>query len=77
MWYLKGYFLPLHKTLYFFFLAENKQFTEFKFTIGNDLETSEVPVSVLFCIVEKNALLWRKDIDSFILRQEIDQLIPV
>ena len=65
------------KTLYFFFLAENKQFTEFKFTIGNDLETSEVPVSVLFCIVEKNALLWRKDIDSFILRQEIDQLIPV
>ena len=28
---------------------------------GNDLETSKVPLSVLFCIVEKNALLWRKD----------------
>ena len=22
---------------------------------GNDLETSEVPLSVLFCIIEKNA----------------------
>ena len=22
---------------------------------GNDLETSEVPISVLFCIIEKNA----------------------
>ena len=23
--------------------------------IGNDLETSKVPLSVLFCIIEKNA----------------------
>ena len=29
--------------------------TEFKFTTGNDLETSEVLLSVLFCIIEKNA----------------------
>ena len=37
------------------FLAENKRFTELEFTTGNDLETSEVPLSVLFCIIEKNA----------------------
>ena len=37
------------------FLAENKRVTEFKFTTGDDLETSEVPLSVLFCIIEKNA----------------------
>ena len=29
--------------------------TEFKFTTGNDLETSEVLLSVLFCIIEKTA----------------------
>ena len=39
----------------FFFLAENERFTEFEFTTGNDLETSEILLSVLFCIIEKNA----------------------
>lgn len=29
--------------------------TEFKFWTANDLETSEVPLSVLFYIIEKNA----------------------
>ena len=29
--------------------------------VGNDLETSEVPISVLFCIIEKNAFYERKD----------------
>ena len=43
--------LPYKKTLLFIFLAENKRFTEFEFATGNDLETSEVPSSVLFCII--------------------------
>ncbi len=43
------------KTLLFIFLAENKRFTEFEFATGNDLETSEVPLSVLFCFIKKNA----------------------
>ena len=47
--------LPLLETLYFFFLTENKIFTEFEFETANDLETSKVPLSVLFCIIEKNA----------------------
>lgn len=42
------------------FLAENKLFTEFEFATGNDLETSKVPLSVLFCIIEKNALIRNK-----------------
>ena len=36
-------------------LFDNKQFTELEFMTDNDLETSEVPLSVLFCIIEKNA----------------------
>ena len=48
--------IPLIKTLHFFFFAENKRFTELKIPTGNDLETSKVPLSVLFCIIEKNAL---------------------
>ena len=38
-------------------LFDNKQFTELEFMTDNDLETSEVPLSVLFCIIEKNAYL--------------------
>ena len=53
--YNKEYYIPLLETLYFFFLTENKIFTEFEFATGNDLETSKVPLSVLFCIIEKNA----------------------
>jgi hypothetical protein len=55
VWNLKGYFIPFKQTWYFFFCAENKRFTEFIFATGNDLETSEVPLSVLFCIIGKNA----------------------
>ena len=51
----EAYYLSLFETLNFFFLAENKRFTEFNFTTGNDLETSKVPLSVLSCIIEKNA----------------------
>ena len=46
---------PLFESWYFFFLAENERFTESEFIIGNDLETSEVPLSALLCIIEKNA----------------------
>ena len=49
------YFFALLEAQQFFFLAENERFTEIEFTTGNDLETSEVPLSVLFCIIEKNA----------------------
>ena len=55
--YYEGYVLSHEETLYFFFLTENKIFTEFEFATGNDLETSKVPLSVLFCIIEKNALI--------------------
>ena len=51
----EAYYLSLLKTLLFIFLAENKRFTEFEFATGNDLETSEVPLSVLFCFIKKNA----------------------
>ena len=33
---------------------ENKQFMKLRILTGNDLETSKVPLSVLFCIIEKN-----------------------
>ena len=36
------------------FSLKNKRFTELEFAIGNDLETSKVLLSVLFCIIEKN-----------------------
>ena len=54
-------FFPLLETLLFVFPAENKRFTKFKIATGNDLETSEVPLSVLFCIIEKNAFYECKD----------------
>ena len=57
----QGNFIPLHETLLFVFPAENKRFTKFKIATGNDLETSEVPLSVLFCIIEKNAFYECKD----------------
>ena len=60
-WYQQAHNLPLLETLHFFFLTENQQFTEFVFTTGNDLETSEVPLSVLFCIIQKNAFSECKD----------------
>ena len=47
--------IPLLEAQQFFLLAENKRFTEFEITTGNDLETSEILLSVLFCIIEKNA----------------------
>ena len=37
------------------FSLKNKRFTELEFITGNDLETSKVPLYVLFCIIEKNA----------------------
>ena len=46
-------------------LFDNKQFTELEFMTDNDLETSEVPLSVLFCIIEKNAFLECKGSKSF------------
>ena len=54
------YYLPQLETLYFFFLIENKRFTELEFAIGNDLETSEVTISVLFCIIERMLFLSAK-----------------
>ena len=57
VWNFKGYFIPFKEAQQFFFIAENERFTEFDFATGNDLETSEVPLSVLFCIIENNALI--------------------
>ena len=66
VWNLKGYFIPLFKIQYFFFLAENKRLTEFKFATGNDLEISEVPLYVLFCIIEKNAFFLNAKLEKYI-----------
>ena len=55
LWHKQKYNLPHGEIWYFFFLTENKRFTELEFATGNDLETSEVPLSVLFCIIQKNA----------------------
>ena len=49
------------------FLIENKRFTEFEFATGNDLETSEVPLSVLFCIIVKNAFSKCKGRNYFLI----------
>ena len=40
-------------TWHFLFLAENKRLIELEFVTDNDLETSEVLLSVLFCIKER------------------------
>ena len=48
-------------------LFDNKQFTELEFMTDNDLETSEVPLSVLFCIIEKNAFSRCKGRNYFLI----------
>ena len=45
----EAYLLPLRKTLQIVFSFENEWFAKIGFLIGNDLETSEVLYSVLFC----------------------------
>ena len=47
--------IPLFEIWLFALLAENKRLTEFDFATGNNLETTKVSLSVLFCIIEKNA----------------------
>ena len=48
------------KTYYFFLLIENKEFTKIFSLTGNDLETSELLHSAMFCTNQKNAFLIRK-----------------
>ena len=56
MRYREEFDKPSCKAQLFIFRIENKRFTEFEFTTGNDLGTNKVPISVLFCIIEKNDL---------------------
>ena len=49
--------LPLCKTYYFLLLIENKELTKIVSLTGNDLETSGLLYSAMFCINQKNAFL--------------------
>ena len=50
-------FIPLLKTYQFFLLVENKKLTKIVSLIGNNLETSGLPYSAMFCTNQKNAFL--------------------
>ena len=52
-----GAFLALRKTYYFVLLIENKGLTKIVSLTGNDLETSGLLYSAMFCINQKNAFL--------------------
>ena len=49
--------LSLLKTYQFFLPIENKELTKIVSLTGNDLETSELLYSAMFCINQKNAFL--------------------
>lgn len=49
--------LPIGKTYQFFLPIENKELTKIVSLTGNDLETSELLYSAMFCINQKNAFL--------------------
>ena len=53
--------LSLLKTYYFFLPIENKRLTKNVSLIGNDVETSELLHSAMFCTNQKNAFLMCKD----------------
>ena len=48
---------PLRKTYQFFLLIENKKLTKIVSLTGNDLETSWLLYSAMFCTNQKNAFL--------------------
>ena len=52
--------LSLLKTYHFFLLIENEKLTKIVSLIGNDLETSGLLYSAMFCTNQKNAFLFRK-----------------
>ena len=49
--------VALRKTYYFVLLIENKGLTKIVSLTGNDLETSGLLYSAMFCINQKNAFL--------------------
>lgn len=53
--------ITLYKTYYFFLPIENKRLTKNVSLIGNDVETSELLHSGMFCTNQKNAFLMCKD----------------
>ena len=57
MWNKKTYYLSHGKTYYFVLLIENKGLTKIVSLTGNDLETSGLLYSAMFCINQKNAFL--------------------
>ena len=50
-------FIPFKKTYQFFLPIENKGLTKIVSLTGNDLETSGLLYSAMFCINQKNAFL--------------------
>ena len=53
----KADFIPPGKTYHSFLLIENKELTKIVSLTGNDLETSGLLYSAMFCINQKNAFL--------------------
>ena len=53
----KADFIPSLKTYQFFLLIENKELTKIVSLIGNDMETSGLLYSAMFCTNQKNAFL--------------------
>lgn len=59
----KADFIPFRKTYYFVLLIENKVLTKIVSLTGNDLETSGLLYSAMFCINQKNAfLIYKNDV---------------
>ena len=53
----KADFIPPGKTYHFFLLIENKKLTKIISLTGNDMETSGLLYSTMFCTNQKNASL--------------------
>ena len=60
-------FIPSCKTYRFFLLIENKEFTKIVSLTGNELETSGLLYSAMFCINQKNASFKCKGSNFFVV----------
>ena len=70
----KKYHIPFIKTYHFFLLIENEKLTKIISLTGNDLETSGLLYSAMFCTNQKNAFLICKSSEHLFI---IVHLLPI
>ena len=63
--------IPLQKTYYFLLLIENKKLTKIVSLTSNDLETSGLLYSAMFCINQKNTFFICKSSVFFLITKVI------